>query len=119
VDVREHANREQRNEGNAVATADLEDILYLSKRLTQPSSSLGQNLSLSGLEDDYYNLGCDDSQIFGRTLSFLSWGTPCPPVTVAFELSIDHTNLEYLITDYTCSNLASFFTHHLHHQHQQ
>jgi hypothetical protein len=76
-------------------------------------------LSLGGLEDDYHNLGCDDSQIYGRALSLLSWGIPCPPAIVALDLNIDHTNLEYLVTDNTCSNLTSFFTHHLHHQHQQ
>jgi hypothetical protein len=38
--------------------------------------------------------------------------------TAALDLSIDHTNLEYLVTDNTCNNLASFFTHHRHHQHQ-
>ncbi len=90
----------------------------MSKRFKQPSSSLGQNLSRGGLEDDYHNLRCDDSQISGRALSLLSWGTPCPPAA-ALDLNIDHTNLEYLVTDNTCSNLASSFTHHLHHQHQQ
>jgi len=44
---------------------------------------------------------------------------PCPHVVVAPDLSIDHTNLEYLVIDNMCSNLGSFFTHHLHHQHQQ
>jgi hypothetical protein len=75
-------------------------------------------LSLGGLEDDYDNLGCDDSLISGRALFLLSWGIPCPPVAVALDLIIDHTNLEYLVTDNTCNNLASSFTHHLHHQHQ-
>lgn len=81
------------------------------------SSSLGQNLSLGGFEDDYHNMGCDDSQISGRALSLLSWGTPCPPAAAALDLSIDHTNLEYLVPDNTCSNLASSFTNHLHHHH--
>jgi hypothetical protein len=76
-------------------------------------------LSLGGLEDDYHNLGCDDSQISGRALSLLSWGTPCPPAAAALDLSIDHSNLEYLVADNTCSNLASSFTHHLQHQQQQ
>jgi hypothetical protein len=71
-------------------------------------------LSLNDLEDDYHNLGCDDSQIFGCALSLLSWGTPYPPAIAALDLSIDHTNLEYLVTNNTCSNLASSFTHHLH-----
>jgi hypothetical protein len=31
ADVREHVNREQNNEGNAVATTDMEDILYYIK----------------------------------------------------------------------------------------
>jgi hypothetical protein len=83
----------------------------------RPSSSLGQNLSLGGFEDDYHNMGCDDSQISGRALSLLSWGTPCPPAAAALDLSIDHTNLEYLVPDNTCSNLASSFTNHLHHHH--
>jgi len=81
----------------------------ISKRFKQPSS-LGQNLSLSGLEDDYHNLGCDDSQISSRALSLMSWGTPCPPATAAFDFSIDHTNLECLVTDNTCNNLT-FFSH--------
>jgi hypothetical protein len=102
-----------------VAAIDLEDVLYYIKRFKQPSSSLGQNLSLGGLEDDYHNLGCDDSQIFGCALSFLSWGTPCPPATVVFDFSIDHTNLEYLLIDNTCNNLTFSFTHHLHHEHHQ
>jgi hypothetical protein len=76
-------------------------------------------LSLGGLEDDYHNLGCDDSQIFGYVLSLLSWGTPCPPVAVVLNLSIDHTNLEYLVINNTCNNLTFFFTHHLQHQHHQ
>jgi hypothetical protein len=76
-------------------------------------------LSLGNLEDDYHNLGCHDSQFFGRDLSLLSRGTPCPHVAGAFDLNIDHTNLEYLVTDNMCSNLAFSFTHHLHHQHQQ
>ncbi len=88
------------------------------KRFKQPSSSLGQNLSLGNLEDDYHNLGCDDSQIFSCDLSLLSWGTPCPPVAVALDLSIDHTNLEYLVIDNMCNNLVYFFPHHMHHQHQ-
>jgi hypothetical protein len=71
------------------------------------------------LEDNYHNLGCDDFQNFGRVFSLLSWGTPCPSAATALDLSIDHTNLEYLVIDNTCNNLASFFTHHLHHQHQQ
>jgi len=87
----------------------------ISKRFKQPSSSLGQNLSLGDLEDDYHNLGCDDSQISGRALSLLSWETPCPPVAVALNLSIDHTNLEYLVTDNTYNNLAFSFTHYLRH----
>ncbi len=33
ADVREHANREQNNEGNAVATTDLEDVLYYIKEI--------------------------------------------------------------------------------------
>jgi len=65
----------------------------ISKRFKQPSSSLGPNLSLGGLEDDYHNLGCDDFQISGRAL-FLA----------TLDLNIDHTNLEYLVTDNTCSN---------------
>ncbi len=91
----------------------------ISKRFKQPSSSLGQNLSLGSLEDDYHNVGCDDSQIFGRALSLLSWGTPCPPNVVVLDLTIDHTNLEHLVSNNTCSNLFFSFTHHLHHQHQQ
>jgi hypothetical protein len=91
----------------------------ISKIFKQPFSSLGQNLSLGGLEDDYRNLGCDDSQISGHTFSLLSWGIPCPLAIIALDLSIDHTNLEYLVTNNTCSNLTSSFTHHLHHQHQQ
>ncbi len=90
----------------------------ISNRFKQPSFSLGQNLSLSNLEDDYHNMGCHDSQISSCDLSLLSWGTRCPHVAVALDLSIDHTNLEYLVTDIMCSNLASSFTHHLHHQHQ-
>jgi len=89
----------------------------ISKRFKQPSSSLGQNLSFGGLEDDYHNLGCDDSQISGHVLSLLSWGTPCSLAATAFDFSIDHTNLEYLVINNTCSNLASYFTRHLHHQH--
>ncbi len=50
----------------------------ISKRFKKPSSSLGQNLSLGGLEDDYHNLGCHDSQISGRDLSLLSWGLFVP-----------------------------------------
>ncbi len=88
-----------------------EVCVYLTVHITK----LGQNLSLGSLEDDYHNLGCDDSQISGHALFLLSWGTPCPPVVVVFDLSIDHTNLEYLVTDNTCNNLASSFTHHLHH----
>jgi len=76
-------------------------------------------LSLGGLEDDYHNLGCDDSQISGHALSFLSWGTPCPLAATILDLNIDHTNLEYLVINNTSSNLTSFFTHHLHHQHHQ
>jgi hypothetical protein len=91
----------------------------ISKKFKQPSSSLGQNLSLGGLEDDYHNLGCHDSQIYGHDLSLLSWGTPCPHVTATLDLNIDHTNLEYLVTNNMCSNLTSSFTHHLDHQHQQ
>jgi hypothetical protein len=30
-DVKEHANREQNNEGNVVAAVDLEDVLYYIK----------------------------------------------------------------------------------------
>jgi hypothetical protein len=33
VDVREHANRKQSNEGNAMATIDLEDVLYYIKEI--------------------------------------------------------------------------------------
>jgi hypothetical protein len=33
VDVREHANREQNNEGNVVAAADLEDVFYYIKKI--------------------------------------------------------------------------------------
>jgi hypothetical protein len=33
VDVREHANREQINESNAVAVAYLEDVLYYTKEI--------------------------------------------------------------------------------------
>jgi len=91
----------------------------ISKIFKQPFSSLGQNLSFGSLEDDYHNLGCDDSQISNHALSILSWGIFCPPVAIAFDLRIDHTNLEYLVTDNTCNNLAFFFTHHLHHQHHQ
>jgi hypothetical protein len=76
-------------------------------------------LSLGDLEDDYNNLGCDESQISGHDFFLLSWGTPCPLVAVVLDLSIDHTNLEYFVTDNMCNNLASSFTHHLHHQHQQ
>jgi hypothetical protein len=82
-------------------------------------SSLGQNLSLGSFENDYHNLGCHDFQISSRDLSLLSWGTPCPHVATALDLSIDHTNFEYLVTDNMCNNLASFFTYHLHHQHHQ
>jgi hypothetical protein len=73
-------------------------------------------LSLGGLENDYHNLGCDDSQIFGRAFFLLSWGTPRPHAAITvLDLSINHTNLEYLVTNNTCNNLASSFTHHLHH----
>jgi hypothetical protein len=75
-------------------------------------------LSFGGLEDDYHNLGCDDSQIYGRALSLQSWGTPCPLAIVTIDFNIDHTNLEYLVTDNTYNNLVFSFTHHLHHQHQ-
>jgi hypothetical protein len=54
----------------------------------------------------------DDSQISSHALSLLSWGTPCPPIVTALDLSIDHTNLEYLVTDNICNNLVSSFTHH-------
>jgi hypothetical protein len=86
----------------------------IAKRFKQSFSSLGPNWSLGGLEDDYHNLGCDDFQIFGHALSFLSWGTPCPPATAACDFSIDHTNLEYLVIGNACSNLTSF-PHHMHH----
>jgi len=33
VNVKEHANQEQSNEGNAVATTDLEDVLYYIKEI--------------------------------------------------------------------------------------
>jgi hypothetical protein len=33
VDVREHVNREQSNEGNAVAKADLKDVFYYIKEI--------------------------------------------------------------------------------------
>jgi hypothetical protein len=33
ADVREHANREQSNEGNAVVVADLKDVLYYIKEI--------------------------------------------------------------------------------------
>ncbi len=33
ADVREHANREQNNESNVVATIDLEDVLYYIKEI--------------------------------------------------------------------------------------
>jgi len=33
ADVREHANREQNSEGNAVAAANLEDVLYYIKEI--------------------------------------------------------------------------------------
>jgi len=82
-------------------------------------SSLGQNLSLGGLENDYHNLGCHDSQISSRDFSLLSWGIPCPHVATAFDLNIDHTNFEYLVINNMCNNLTSSFTYHLHHQHHQ
>jgi hypothetical protein len=33
ADVREHVNQEQSNEGNALAIADLEDVLYYIKEI--------------------------------------------------------------------------------------
>jgi hypothetical protein len=33
ADVKEHANREQSNEGNVVAITDLEDVLYYIKEI--------------------------------------------------------------------------------------
>jgi hypothetical protein len=53
------------------------------------------------------------------TLKFLAVLFLFCHVAAALDLSIDHTNLEYLVTDNMCNNLASFFTHHLHHQHHQ
>jgi hypothetical protein len=46
---------------------------------------------------------------------FYHGGLLGPPIVATLDLTIDHTNLECLVTDNKCNNLASFFTHHLYH----